>query len=393
MPNPDPRRRSRGRASGTVAVLIALASILVLFLGLPAGAQVSASASDSATASATPSQDPSPTASPTQTTSPAPTSSTTSPTPPPSPSPTSGPTSDGGSWSIPPSQPGIRVHVTPNPGTTIDEKQRWKNWTPSGSGDYTTAVLDRAAERLRARGWTETKITREIYAPFIVEGPASWSDSWGAPRFVGGYHPHTGQDVLCRYGAPVLAVTSGTVSYATGSLGGLAAYLEAPDGSFWYYAHLSASSHRYANGDHIRRGEVLGRCGTSGDATVPHVHFSFVTANGYSVDPMPALVAWLRVAEHRLRVRQGETGEPVPAVPVLRAPTRTHTAEPQTQTQTQTDAANSATSSERSAIPPLVEASPLLVLGGVPLGLLTLLWAGRFSLRRVETGSRRTSRR
>lgn len=373
-----------------MAVLIALASIVVLFMGLPAGAQVSESATATATAtatasassSATPTQDPSPTASPTETTSPSTSASPTDPTPVPDPSPTSGSTGDGGTWSIPASQPGIHVQVPTAPRTTLGQKQRWKDWAPSGSGEYDTAILDRAAQRLRARGWTEAKIAREIYAPFIVEGPATWSDSWGAPRFVGGYHPHTGQDVLCRYGAPVLAVTSGTVSYATGRLGGLAAYLEKPDGSFWYYAHLSAASHRYANGDHIRRGAVLGRCGASGDATVPHVHFSFVTANGYAVDPMPALAAWLRIAEHRLRVAQGLTDEPAPAVPVLRPPTRTRTPEPQT------DASDTDASSERSAIPRLVKASPLLVLGGVPLGLLTLLWAGRFSLRRAETGTR-----
>ncbi len=196
-------------------------------------------------------------------------------------------------------------------------KRSWKGWAPDPHwGTYGTAVLDRAARRARRHGWNESRIAKRIYAPFIVEGPATWSDSWGAPRWTGGYHPHHGQDVLCRYGAPVLAAEGGTIRFGTDPLGGRAAYLEREDGGFWYYAHLRSYARDLSSGDHVKVGRVIGRCGASGDASVPHVHFALFTADNEAVDPMPALVAWLRTAEHGLPGRQ-QRDEPRAAAPVI----------------------------------------------------------------------------
>ncbi len=196
-------------------------------------------------------------------------------------------------------------------------KRSWKGWAPDPHwGTYGTAVLDRAARRARRRGWNESRIAKRIYAPFIVEGPATWSDSWGAPRWTGGYHPHHGQDVLCRYGAPVLAAEGGTIRFGRDPLGGKAAYLEREDGGFWYYAHLRSYARDLSSGDHVKVGRVIGRCGASGDASVPHVHFALFTADNEAVDPMPALVAWLRTAEHGLPGRQ-QRDEPRAAAPVI----------------------------------------------------------------------------
>ncbi len=119
-------------------------------------------------------------------------------------------------------------------------------------------LLDRAAAAVRRRGWSERRIERTIYAPFLVEGPATWSDSWDAPRWVGGYHPHHGQDVLCRYGAPVLAVDAGTIRFGSDPLGGREAYLVRPDGSSWYYAHLASYAADLSDGDTVGIGKVIG---------------------------------------------------------------------------------------------------------------------------------------
>ena len=184
----------------------------------------------------------------------------------------------------------------------ISEAQRWRSWVPNPAwGDYSTATLDVAAARLRAGGAKPAEIARRIYRPFILIGPAAWSDSWGAPRFVDGrYHAHHGQDVVCRFGSPVLAVASGTIRYRIEHLGGRVAFLELPDGTSWFYAHLSRFARRLRSGDRVHAGEVIGRCGTSGDATVPHVHFAFITADHRAHNPMKALVAWLRRAERRV---------------------------------------------------------------------------------------------
>ncbi len=187
----------------------------------------------------------------------------------------------------------------------------WKGWEPDPRwGTYGTATLDLAAAKLRARGWSEEKIARTIYTPFIVEGPATWSDTWGAPRWAGGYHPHHGQDVLCRYGAPVLAVDKGFLRYGDGPLGGLTVSLIRDDGSFWYYAHLKAYVPGLVDGSEVGIGTVIGFCGASGDASVPHVHFSYYTADGEAVDPMKALVGWLGWPMHGSRVTLVTPGRP-----------------------------------------------------------------------------------
>jgi len=152
---------------------------------------------------------------------------------------------------------------------------------------------------MRRHGIPEQRILTTVYVPFIVEGPATWSDSWHAPRTEGGFHLHEGQDVLCRYGAPVLAAVTGTVTFSTDPLGGLGAELTLPGGGFLYYAHLSKQSTALAN-TRVRPGTVIGRCGATGDATVPHVHFAWFDAQDVARDPMKMLVGFLHTAEMRV---------------------------------------------------------------------------------------------
>ena len=174
-----------------------------------------------------------------------------------------------------------------------------RGWKPSTSwGTYSTALLDKKADHLRATGASETDILHGVYRPFIVEGPATWSDSWHAPRFAGGFHLHEGQDVLCSYGAPVLAAVDGRLSFGENTLGGLAAYVTMANGSFLYYAHLS-EQRTDLTGTQVHPGEVIGKCGATGDATVPHVHFSLYDAHNVAHNPMKLLVGLLHQAEKR----------------------------------------------------------------------------------------------
>lgn len=192
----------------------------------------------------------------------------------------------------------LRNERTPRRGR-LSHSRDWKGWKPSTAwGTYSTELLDKKAARLRAAGASEAAILRRVYRPFIVQGPATWSDSWHAPRFIGGFHLHEGQDVLCSYGAPVLAAVDGTLSFGENTLGGLAAYVRMPDGSFLYYAHLS-EQRTDLTGTQVHPGDVIGRCGATGDATVPHVHFSFYDAGDVAHDPMKMLVGLLHQAEHR----------------------------------------------------------------------------------------------
>jgi murein DD-endopeptidase MepM/ murein hydrolase activator NlpD len=314
------RRADRAVLGVALPGVIAVVTGASLLFATPAGAQVSETPSPSPAASATPSAEPQP----------SPSADTATPSVTAAPSATADPTG------TPDPAIGTPVLVPkgfvagaddrgPARSTFRVERRRhrrsWAGWSPNPRwGTYGTAALDRAARVARSRGWSEPRISRRIYAPFIVEGPATWSDSWGAPRFAGGYHPHHGQDVLCAYGAPVLAVERGTIAFGRDGLGGLDAYLQRADGSFWYYAHLKSYAQGLATGDRVRAGMMIGRCGATGDATVPHVHFAYFAPDRMAVDPMPALVAWLNTAERRLHAPERRAGTQLDAAGLLHLP-------------------------------------------------------------------------
>ena len=161
-------------------------------------------------------------------------------------------------------------------------------------------------DKLVKAGMSRDVATRRVYRPFIVRGPAAWTATWHAPRYAGGFHLHEGQDVLCREGAPVLAVTAGRVEFDVGVLGGRVARLLLPDGSYWYYAHLSDWNSTLESGSPVDLGDVIGYCGNTGDAVggPTHVHFGHYLASGQALDPMSDLIGWLEAAEHRAGVTE-----------------------------------------------------------------------------------------
>src|SRR4029450_4599108 len=84
------------------------------------------------------------------------------------------------------------------------------------------------------------KLTAGGYV-FPVYGPASYTDTFGAPRADTGW-PH-GQAIFASLGAPILAVASGTV-YSVGwnDIGGLRLWLQDRAGHEVYTDQLSAYS-------------------------------------------------------------------------------------------------------------------------------------------------------
>jgi hypothetical protein len=149
---------------------------------------------------------------------------------------------------------------------------------------------------------------------FPVYGQASFTNSFGVPRGgrVGWHH---GEDIFAPLGAPIVAVSSGTV-YSVGwnDLGGLRLWLQDTAGNEFYYAHLSAFSPLAVNGTQVRAGDVLGFVGNTGDAesTPPHLHFEihpvsllYLGYDGGVVAPYPYLMAWKRLTDLPLSAVSG----------------------------------------------------------------------------------------
>ena len=116
---------------------------------------------------------------------------------------------------------------------------------------------------------------------------------------------HAAIDIAATRGTPVVAVDDGTIAKLfTSERGGTTIYQFDPDRRFvYYYAHLD----RYADGvreaANVRRGDVVGYVGTTGNAApdAPHLHFAIHVLGherdwwkGTPVNPYPFLVERVR---------------------------------------------------------------------------------------------------
>jgi murein DD-endopeptidase MepM/ murein hydrolase activator NlpD len=63
------------------------------------------------------------------------------------------------------------------------------------------------------------------------------------------------------------------------TVGGNHVILDLGNGRFAFYAHLQPGSLRVKNGDKVRRGQVIGLVGNSGNSTEPHLHFHISDAS------------------------------------------------------------------------------------------------------------------
>ena len=112
-------------------------------------------------------------------------------------------------------------------------------------------------------------------------------------RFGVRYHPvlkrkifHNGADIPMPLGTPVYPSRSGTVTYS-GWKGGYGNVVEVrhKDGSLCRYGHLSQAS--VAVGETVQKSKtLLGKVGSTGMSTGPHLHFEILTPSGKSVNPM-----------------------------------------------------------------------------------------------------------
>ena len=111
---------------------------------------------------------------------------------------------------------------------------------------------------------------------------------------------HEALDVMAPAGTPVLAVADGTIEKLfTSDAGGLTIYQFEPSGRFaYYYAHLQGYAPGLAEGAQVKRGDVLGTVGSTGNAdpAAPHLHFAIFRLTpdrqwwtGEPINPYPLL--------------------------------------------------------------------------------------------------------
>lgn len=137
-----------------------------------------------------------------------------------------------------------------------------------------------------------------LLIPVAGVRPHDLRDSYGQPR--SGGREHDGIDIFAPANTPVRAPRDAiVVQRAQGGAGGIALYLRDVDGvTVYYFAHLSRYRNGLREGHLVRRGEVVGYVGSTGNVQgSPHLHFAVRTVvdpnqwwAGRGINPDPLLV-------------------------------------------------------------------------------------------------------
>jgi murein DD-endopeptidase MepM/ murein hydrolase activator NlpD len=127
--------------------------------------------------------------------------------------------------------------------------------------------------------------------------PGALADNYEQSR---GSRQHEAIDILAPTGTPVVAVDDGRIAKLfTSKPGGLTLYQFDPAGRLaYYYAHLQRYANGVREGMDVKRGDLIGYVGATGnaDARAPHLHFAVFRLGspprwweGEAVNPYPAL--------------------------------------------------------------------------------------------------------
>ena len=121
-----------------------------------------------------------------------------------------------------------------------------------------------------------------------VAGAVSFIDSWGFPR--SGGRLHQGVDMMAAYGTPVVAITSGTITYAGyGGSAGNWLILSGNDGHGYWYMHNQSN---IVTGGQVSAGQQIATVGDTGNAVgTPHLHFEYHPGGGGAVNPYPLVAS------------------------------------------------------------------------------------------------------
>jgi len=150
----------------------------------------------------------------------------------------------------------------------LEERKPTRSSATGTTGSKETPGLTAAAP--------ENLVRRELEIP--VEGVKAnqLANTFAEKR--GGQRTHEALDILAPRNTPVKAVEDGTIARLFESkAGGTTVYQFDPTEQYcYYYAHLERYADGLKEGDHVKKGQVIGYVGTSGNAPkdTPHLHFA-----------------------------------------------------------------------------------------------------------------------
>ena len=114
---------------------------------------------------------------------------------------------------------------------------------------------------------------RRLLFPLIGSAVTTSGFGWRLHPLLGNWLMHSGRDLAAPEGTPVVAALSGRV-ISSGLAGGYGLAIEIEHSSPLRHSLYGHLSELYVKpGDRVRQGEVIGRVGSTGLSTGPHLHF------------------------------------------------------------------------------------------------------------------------
>lgn len=186
-------------------------------------------------------------------------------------------------------------------GGTVAEGGPYIPWREALAGDALTdndgalSGLARSLAHLDAleRGLIAIPSGRPTASPMLTS-------SYGYRRDPFNHRPafHAGLDFPGRYGQPIIAAAAGRISFVGQRSGyGNVVEIDHGHGIMTRYAHLSGFAAR--PGERVKRGDAIGRMGSTGRSTGTHLHFE-VRLNGNPINPR----RFLEVRQDVLKIQQ-----------------------------------------------------------------------------------------
>jgi murein DD-endopeptidase MepM/ murein hydrolase activator NlpD len=172
-----------------------------------------------------------------------------------------------------------------------------------------STLLDRLEHEVKLQQASYEEITRRMeynrglfsHIPAIkpMDGPYSLHGfGMRLHPVLGVYRPHEGLDIISDVGTSVYAAGDGVVHFSGRTAGGYGMVIELTHGYGYstLYAHLSKVLVR--EGQTVKRGELIGRCGRSGLVSGPHLHYE-VRHQGRKYNPVDFFFDDVNAARYR----------------------------------------------------------------------------------------------
>ena len=151
-------------------------------------------------------------------------------------------------------------------------------------------------DRLQAISENIASMLRNMEGAGVLQGNGTGKMMWPVSGEITSYygwrtHPifgttryHSGYDIACDTGTPIVAADSGTIIYS-GWMGGYgyAIMIDHGNGLVSIYGHNSELA--VSEGQHVAQGQLVAYAGSTGWSTGPHCHFE-VRLHGEVTDPM-----------------------------------------------------------------------------------------------------------